>query len=165
MLPKHSTRRIPARLQKTPLNHHSTAENNKPNPHRFQPEATSRSYHSLGGRPIHSFHTGSHSILLEELLDTQIAGRHWGSKKETLVATGHVPIGRSIADYASHIWSPKISETGSGKVQIFQTQALRTGTGCHLMSIIAHTLHPYRNQDATGQASPHHAWQTVFSHQ
>ena len=62
-----------------------------------------------------------------------LAGSSWGKDKETLIIT-YKAIGRSIANYAAPIWSP----------QRTQNSALRTITGCHVMSNQDH-LHKHHS--------------------
>ncbi|KAI5730864.1 hypothetical protein M8J77_001059 [Diaphorina citri] len=62
-----------------------------------------------------------------------LAGTSWGKDKETLTVT-YKAIGRSLLNYAAPIWTPQISNTNWQKLQVAQNSALRTITGCHLMS-------------------------------
>ena len=66
-----------------------------------------------------------------------LAGTDWGQDKETLIVT-YKAIGRSIIDYAAPVWSPNLSASNWQRLQIPQNTALRTATGCHKMSSIAH---------------------------
>ena len=56
-----------------------------------------------------------------------------GKDKETLTIT-YKAIGRSIANYAAPIWSPQLSISSWIDIQRAQNAALRTITGCHVMS-------------------------------
>ena len=47
-------------------------------------------------------------------------------------------LGRSIANYAAHVWSINASESNIGKIQRAQNEALRIITGSHKMSSIDH---------------------------
>ncbi|XP_039952139.1 uncharacterized protein LOC120769284 [Bactrocera tryoni] len=66
-----------------------------------------------------------------------LSGSTWGKDKETLMAT-YKAIGRPVLDYAAPIWSPGCSGTQMRKLQTCQNTALRTTTGCLLMSPIEH---------------------------
>ena len=66
-----------------------------------------------------------------------LAGSSWGQDKETLVIT-YKSICRSVLEYGAPIWAPAISQTSWSKLQNVQNQALRTATGCLLMSGIDH---------------------------
>ncbi|XP_069963874.1 uncharacterized protein [Bactrocera oleae] len=66
-----------------------------------------------------------------------LAGSSWRKDKETLLAT-YKAIGRPVINYASPIWSPGCSTTQTRKLQTCQNTALRTITGCLLMSPIEH---------------------------
>ena len=63
----------------------------------------------------------------------QLAGTQWGQDKETLITT-YKAIGRSTLEYAAPIWAPAISDTHWQNLQNTQNHALRTATGCLLMS-------------------------------
>ncbi|KAL1447470.1 hypothetical protein WDU94_012425 [Cyamophila willieti] len=62
-----------------------------------------------------------------------LAGSTWGKEKEIIVTT-YKAIGRSVMNYAAPIWSPQACNSNWKKLQISQNAALRTATGCHLMS-------------------------------
>ena len=47
-------------------------------------------------------------------------------------------IGRSIINYAAHVWRPNLHDTNYRKIQCTQNEALRIATGCHKMSSIDH---------------------------
>ncbi|XP_049316536.1 uncharacterized protein LOC125779305 [Bactrocera dorsalis] len=66
-----------------------------------------------------------------------LAGSTWGKDKETLLAT-YKAIGRPVLNYAAPIWSPRCRGTQMRKLQTCQNTALRTSTGCLLMSPIEH---------------------------
>ncbi|XP_049310854.1 uncharacterized protein LOC125778237 [Bactrocera dorsalis] len=66
-----------------------------------------------------------------------LAGSTWGKDKETLLAT-YKTIDRPVLNYAAPIWSPGCSGTQMRKLQTYQITALRTTTGCLLMSTIEH---------------------------
>ena len=66
-----------------------------------------------------------------------LTSTNWGKQKETIVSTYKV-ITRPILEYASTVWSPVLSSTQQGKLQITQNMALRTGTGCTMDTNINH---------------------------
>ncbi|KAL1445963.1 hypothetical protein WDU94_005493 [Cyamophila willieti] len=66
-----------------------------------------------------------------------LAGSSWGKDKETMI-TAFKSIVRPILNYAAPIWTPQLSKTNWTKLQVCQNTALRTTTGCHLMSGIDH---------------------------
>ncbi|XP_036332737.1 uncharacterized protein LOC118744114, partial [Rhagoletis pomonella] len=68
-----------------------------------------------------------------------LAGSTWGKDKETLLAT-YKAIGRPVLNYAAPVWSPGTSWTQWTKLQTGQNAALRTATGCLLMTP-EHHLH------------------------
>ncbi|XP_017491780.1 PREDICTED: uncharacterized protein LOC108379925 [Rhagoletis zephyria] len=68
-----------------------------------------------------------------------LAGSTCGADKETLLTT-YKAIGRSVANYAPPVWTAGTSDTQWRNLQKCQNAALRTATGCHLMSS-EHHLH------------------------
>ncbi|KAI5731922.1 hypothetical protein M8J77_018439 [Diaphorina citri] len=62
-----------------------------------------------------------------------LGGTDWGKEKETII-TAYKTIGRSIINYAAPIWTPQLSTTHWKSLQATQNAALRTATGCHLMT-------------------------------
>ena len=60
-----------------------------------------------------------------------------GQQKETLLMT-YKALGRSIANYAAHVYSTNANESSIGKIQRAQNEALRIITGLHTMSSIDH---------------------------
>ena len=52
----------------------------------------------------------------------------WGKQKETLMAT-YKAVMRPALEYSSSIWSP-LAYSSSNKLQVMQSSALRTTTGC-----------------------------------
>ncbi|XP_017302704.1 uncharacterized protein LOC108253369 [Diaphorina citri] len=62
-----------------------------------------------------------------------LGGTDWGKEKETII-TAYKTIGRSIINYAAPIWTPQLSNTHWKSLQATQNAALRTATGCHLMT-------------------------------
>ena len=62
-----------------------------------------------------------------------ISGSTWGKDKEVL-STTYKAIGRPIINYAAPVWSPIISASRAKDLQASQNQALRSITGCHLMT-------------------------------
>ena len=63
-----------------------------------------------------------------------LAGSSWGADKETLL-TSYNAIGRSVVSYAAPVWSANTSATQWKHIQTCQNAALRTATGCLLMTI------------------------------
>ncbi|XP_053960945.1 uncharacterized protein LOC128865055, partial [Anastrepha ludens] len=66
-----------------------------------------------------------------------LAGSTWGKDKEMLLSTFKA-IGRPVLNYAAPVWSPGTSDTQWTKLQTCQNTAIRTATGCLLMSPIQH---------------------------
>ncbi|XP_053960591.1 uncharacterized protein LOC128864859, partial [Anastrepha ludens] len=66
-----------------------------------------------------------------------LAGSTCGKDKEMLPSTFKA-IGRPVLNYASPVWSPGTSDSQWTKLQTCQKTALRTVTGCLLMSPIQH---------------------------
>ena len=64
-----------------------------------------------------------------------LAGSSWG--QETLLMTYNA-LGKSIANYATPVWSTNASDSSSKKIQTVQNAALRTTTGAHTMASIDH---------------------------
>ena len=64
-----------------------------------------------------------------------LAGTAWGQQKETLLMT-YKAVGRSIINYAEHVWSPNLNNADYTKIKYTQNEALRITTGCHKMSSI-----------------------------
>ena len=62
-----------------------------------------------------------------------LAGTSWGQSKEVLLTT-YKAIGRSVLNYAAPVWTPYLSVSRERDLQTVQNAALRTITGCHLMS-------------------------------
>ncbi|XP_067622923.1 proline-rich protein 36 [Eurosta solidaginis] len=94
------------------------------------------------------------------------AGSTWGKDKERLFTT-YKAIGQPIACYASQIWSPSLKTALWKKVQACQNTALRTATGCLLMSPEQH-LHneakrPHQPTPPRGLRSHLHAVFLNFS--
>ena len=69
-----------------------------------------------------------------------LTGATWGCCKEVLLQT-YKAIGRSVLNYGAPIWSPLLSNTQWQGLQARQNQALRTSTGCLLMTSIPHLHH------------------------
>ena len=61
----------------------------------------------------------------------------WGKQNETLMDT-YKAVMRPALEYASSIWSPLASSTSINKLQVMQTAALRTATGCTQDTNIQH---------------------------
>ena len=66
-----------------------------------------------------------------------LAGSSWGQDKETFLLT-YKALGKSIASYATPIWSTNTSDSSFKKTQTAQNAALRTVTGAHKMASIDH---------------------------
>ena len=66
-----------------------------------------------------------------------LSGSDWGKEKEVIVNT-YKAISRSQLNYCCHIWTPSLSHTSWKNLQVAQNAALRTATGCHLMSDVDH---------------------------
>ncbi|WP_333764851.1 reverse transcriptase domain-containing protein [Streptomyces sp. IBSBF 2390] len=62
-----------------------------------------------------------------------LAGSSWGKEKEILTTT-YKATGRTLVDYAAPIFSPQLSTTSWMSLQRSQNSALRTITGCLLMT-------------------------------
>ena len=69
-----------------------------------------------------------------------LTGTNWGKEKEVITNT-YKAIGQSTLNYCAPIWTPSLSETNWKRLQAAQNSALRTATGCHLMSDIDHLHH------------------------
>ena len=66
-----------------------------------------------------------------------MAGATWGQDKETQLLT-YRAIGKPVLEYGAQVWSPTISETSRNRLEVVERAALRTATGCHLMTSIDH---------------------------
>ena len=66
-----------------------------------------------------------------------LAGTSWGQQKETSLMT-YKAVGRSIINYAAHVWSTNLRDTYYRNIQYTQNEALRITTGCHKMSSVDH---------------------------
>ena len=66
-----------------------------------------------------------------------LSGTNWGQSKETLLITYKATV-RPLLDYAAPVWGPTTSTTNINNLQRFQNAALRTTTGCVLMSSQEH---------------------------
>lgn len=64
-----------------------------------------------------------------------LAGSNWGKEKETMITT-YKAISRPILNYAAPVWTPQLANTHWSKLQVCQNSALRSATGCHLMSSV-----------------------------
>ena len=69
-----------------------------------------------------------------------LSGTNWGLEKETLLTT-YKATGRSLLNYGCPIWSPGLSETNWGELQVAQNNALRVATGCVKMTAVSHLHH------------------------
>lgn len=70
----------------------------------------------------------------------KLAGTGWGCSKEVLLTT-YKAVGRSVMNYGAAIFSPSLSDSRWGDLQRKQNAALRTVTGCHLMTSEDHLHH------------------------
>ena len=66
-----------------------------------------------------------------------LAGTNWGQQNETLLMT-YTALRRSIANYATPVWSTNACESKFDKIQHAKNEALRIITGSHNMSSIDH---------------------------
>ena len=64
-----------------------------------------------------------------------LAGSSWGHDKETLLLTYNA-LGKSIASYATPVWSTNASDSSFKKIHTAQNAALRTATEAHKMASI-----------------------------
>ena len=62
-----------------------------------------------------------------------LTGTTWGKDKETIVNT-YKATGQSLLNYCCPIWTPALSDTSWKELQIAQNTALRSATGCHIMT-------------------------------
>ena len=91
--------------------------------------------------PSISFH--KHCNYVSDRIDKRnnmlkaLAGSSWGQDKETLLMTYNA-LGKSIANYASPVWSTSASDSSFKKIQTAQNAAFRTATGAHKMASIDH---------------------------
>ena len=79
-----------------------------------------------------------------------LAGTTWGKEKETIVNT-YKATGQSLLNYCCPIWTPALSATSWKELQVAQNSALRTATGCHIMTDSDH-LH---TETKVMQVRPH----------
>ena len=66
-----------------------------------------------------------------------LSGTTWGKEKEVISST-YKAIGQSLFNYCCPIFTPTFSDASWEKLQFAQNSALRTATGCHLMTDIDH---------------------------
>ena len=91
--------------------------------------------------PSLSFH--KHCTYVSDRIDKRnkmlkaLAGSSWGQEKETLLLTYNA-LGKSIASYATPVWSANASDSSFRKIQTAQNTVLRTATGAHKMASIDH---------------------------
>ena len=89
--------------------------------------------------PSISFH--KHCNYVSDRIDKRnnmlkaLTGSSWGQDKETLLMT-YTALGKSIANYATPVWSTNASDSSFKKIQTAQNVALRTATGAHKMTRI-----------------------------
>jgi hypothetical protein len=69
-----------------------------------------------------------------------LSSTSWGQQKETLIMT-YKAICRPVLEYAAPVWETRITPSQRKQIQISQNNALRTSTGCHLMTPIKHLHH------------------------
>ena len=84
--------------------------------------------------PIHSISVQAHKPLP---IIKALTATGWGKQKETLLAT-YKAVMRQALEYASSIWSPLASSTSINKLQVMQSAALSTATGCSQDTNIQH---------------------------
>ena len=73
----------------------------------------------------------------------KLARSDWGCTKDVLLPT-YMVIGCSVMKYVSLIWTPSLSDSRWGDLQVKQKAALRTVTGCHAMTSVPHLHHKTR---------------------
>ena len=78
-----------------------------------------------------------------------LTGTTWGASKEVML-TAYKAICRPILNYAAPVWTPALSDTQWKELHTCQNSALRTATGCHLMSSIDY-LQVERESDSSNQ--------------
>ena len=66
-----------------------------------------------------------------------LTGTNWWQKKETLLMTYKAP-GRSIANYAAHVWSKMLANLTYVRYSALRMRHIRIVTGSHKMSSIDH---------------------------
>ena len=70
-------------------------------------------------------------------------GSDWGCTKEVLLST-YKAIGHSVINYALPIWTPSLSDSLWGDLQVKQNAALRTVAECHVMTSVPYLHHDTR---------------------
>ena len=60
-----------------------------------------------------------------------------GQQKETLLMI-YTAVGRSIINYAVHVWSTYLCDTNYRNIQYTQNEVLMIATGCNMMSSVDH---------------------------
>ena len=66
-----------------------------------------------------------------------LAGTTFGQSQETLLLTYKMLV-RPLFGFGCPVWFPNASDTSIKKLQVVQNKALRTVTGCHMMTPIQH---------------------------
>ena len=66
-----------------------------------------------------------------------LTGTSWGKEKEVITDT-YKALGQSVLNYGCPIWSPGLKDSNWKQLQTLQNSALRTATGCVLMTPIHH---------------------------
>ena len=91
--------------------------------------------------PSLSFHRHCHYV--SDRIDKRnnmlkaLSGSSWGQDNETLLLTYNA-LGKSIASYASPVWSTNASDSSFKKRHTAQNATLRTATRAHKMASIDH---------------------------
>lgn len=67
----------------------------------------------------------------------EMAGLNCGKQKETMAST-YKTVCRPFLNYAAPVWSTQLAKTTWSKLQACQKAALRTSTGCHLITAPDH---------------------------
>ena len=107
---------------------HTTNQDQPGNTYRGLTATTSLSFNN------HSNHVAERVSSRNNILKA-LAGTSWGQQKETSLMT-YKAVGRSIINYAAHVWSTNLRDTYYGNIQHTQNEALRIATGCHRMSSV-----------------------------
>ena len=91
--------------------------------------------------PSLSFH--KHCTYVSDRIDKRdnllkaLPGSSWGQEKESLLMTYNA-LGKSIASYATPVWSTNASNSRFKKIQTAHNADLRTADGAHMMACIDH---------------------------
>ena len=88
-------------------------------------------------------HIGYVAVRLSRRNNILKAGTSWVQQKEILLMT-YKAVGRSIINYATHVWSTNLRDINYRNIQYIQNEALRIATGCHKIFSVDH-LHAETN--------------------